>query len=166
MTAYVYRLWDADDRLIYVGMTTQQSPQRRIGQHLATRWWASQVVRFDFESHATREAALAAEAKAIRTENPRWNVEGRHDTFDERLKWSLPRWYDTLTNLLNTSTERGQTLSGWFDVLCAEFDKFHQGHNEIIQNPPGSRKREWVWVPGLTAKQLLGLDDELSEGVA
>lgn len=73
--AYVYRAFDSEDRLLYVGATVGLRTRLR-GHSKSSPWWLfhSYVVIDRFESHP---AALEAEAKAIATEHPRWNVDGR-----------------------------------------------------------------------------------------
>lgn len=68
----VYRFYDAQDRLLYIG----------VSMNLLARWkahdrqkdWWRQVVRATIEHFDTREAALEAEETAIRTEKPLYNV--------------------------------------------------------------------------------------------
>lgn len=71
-TFVLYRCYDADDRLIYVGSTS--SYRRRIGEHLAQSWWYSLVCRLRSEQFPTLEAARAAEKVAIQEEQPAFNT--------------------------------------------------------------------------------------------
>ncbi|WP_053638273.1 MULTISPECIES: GIY-YIG nuclease family protein [Streptomyces] len=64
----VYRLFDADGTLLYVGMT--YAPERRFRDHRAKRTWWSQVDGISIEWFTTRYRASLAEAKALRTEHP------------------------------------------------------------------------------------------------
>ncbi|CAL9647890.1 GIY-YIG nuclease family protein [Streptomyces sp. enrichment culture] len=68
----VYRLFDADGALLYVGMS--YAPERRIRDHRRQRAWWPQVASISIEWFATRYRASLAEAKAINTENPVHNV--------------------------------------------------------------------------------------------
>jgi hypothetical protein len=75
MHGYVYRAFNKDGVLLYIGSTGDLG--RRLHQHeLATRWWSADVTftstRFD-----TLEAARRAELEAIAAECPRWNIRGR-----------------------------------------------------------------------------------------
>jgi predicted GIY-YIG superfamily endonuclease len=70
----VYRLYDADDTLLYIGMTG--NPDGRFAAHESTKPWWSQVARRSFEWHDSRELAEAAEDEAIRTEYSLYNVAG------------------------------------------------------------------------------------------
>ncbi|MFF6866670.1 GIY-YIG nuclease family protein [Streptomyces ardesiacus] len=70
----LYRFFNADDQLLYVGITVDI--QKRWSYHAkeqAERWWPL-VARHTLEWHDTRAQASRAEVKAIKTENPLYNV--------------------------------------------------------------------------------------------
>ena len=69
----VYRFYDKDDRLLYVGMT--DSPGVRFNDHARRNWWKA-AVRNTITWYDTREEAAHAEAEALRTEQPIHNVAG------------------------------------------------------------------------------------------
>jgi len=68
----LYRHFDSDGRLLYVGISL--SAVRRLGQHQQHAHWFGAIVRVDIEWHATRLLALEAEAYAIARENPLHNT--------------------------------------------------------------------------------------------
>jgi predicted GIY-YIG superfamily endonuclease len=69
--AAVYRMYNADDDLLYVGAT--YSIFTRFHQHrYGSRWWED-VRRIEIEHCASIEEALAREVDAIRTEAPIFN---------------------------------------------------------------------------------------------
>jgi predicted GIY-YIG superfamily endonuclease len=70
----VYFLYDAKDRLLYVGISAN-GPARLNGHETSQPWWRK-VKRAEFEHIKTRSAALGREQEAIRTLNPIWNVAG------------------------------------------------------------------------------------------
>lgn len=70
----LYRFYDANDNLLYVGITSQL-PMRWKTHDKLKPWWR-EVVRATVEHFDTREDALAAEATAIKAEKPRYNVRG------------------------------------------------------------------------------------------
>lgn len=70
----VYRLFDADDRLLYVGISSRAA--RRFDEHSVKRWFPL-VVKITLEWHDTEAAAHVAERRAIATERPRYNIVGR-----------------------------------------------------------------------------------------
>lgn len=71
-TTSLYRLYDAEDVLLYVGIS--KSALMRLGQHLSDKPWAVDVARTTVEWYPTREEAAAAEVAAILTEKPLHNI--------------------------------------------------------------------------------------------
>src|SRR5690242_3991765 len=70
----LYRLYDADGRLLYVGVAAD--PEARWKQHArykADLWW-SEVHRKTVQWFFSRLDALHAETTAIRIESPRYNI--------------------------------------------------------------------------------------------
>lgn len=66
----LYRLYGADEALLYVGIT--RNMERRMTQHSRKPWWP-EVVTKDACAYRTRTAAAQAEHAAIMTEGPRHN---------------------------------------------------------------------------------------------
>lgn len=72
MRTALYRHFDAEGRLLYVGISL--SAARRLEQHKSTAQWFSKIVRVEIQWHPSRMDALAAEASAIVNEHPLHNV--------------------------------------------------------------------------------------------
>jgi GIY-YIG catalytic domain len=68
----LYRFFDAEDALLYVGLTI--NPGKRFEKHRATKPWWEDVARIVMERHADIAALRAAERVAIKTEKPRHNI--------------------------------------------------------------------------------------------
>ena len=68
----LYRFRDADGRLLYVGQTSNFG--RRLQQHRNTKPWIDAVTRIDVEWFEFSNEARAAEAHAIESEHPLYNV--------------------------------------------------------------------------------------------
>jgi hypothetical protein len=68
----LYRFWDCDDQLLYVGLTA--NPGSRWKAHGVEKPWWIDVARVTVEHFASRAEAEAAEATAIKTEGPLYNV--------------------------------------------------------------------------------------------
>lgn len=68
--AAVYRLYDADGELLYIG--SAYDPEGRAKKHRERPWW-SQVARREDEWHPSREAAYIAETEAIEQARPPGN---------------------------------------------------------------------------------------------
>ena len=79
----MYRVYDAGDRLIYVGSTTNLS-RRMYRGHSHFSWWFDLVARVESESFPSRYDAYASEAVAIQEEQPAFNIvnTGRDGEFD------------------------------------------------------------------------------------
>lgn len=72
----LYRLYDADERLLYIGITTD--PNTRFASHAIYKSWWGRVARKDvIWLQGTWQEALATEAAAIRAEKPEFN--GKHN---------------------------------------------------------------------------------------
>jgi excinuclease UvrABC nuclease subunit len=89
---YVYRLFDNEGRLIYVGCS--HDPESRIYMHRHKAWWAPQIDRIKLKVFPDRQAAIEAEAKAIKEENPRWNINHR--------SYGQPHWTMELAEQFKT----------------------------------------------------------------
>lgn len=80
---FVYRIYDADERLIYVGCTA--NVKKRIGAHRradggnrASRWVSACMARYEVAGpYAGREIALQIEAQSINEEQPLFNTQRR-----------------------------------------------------------------------------------------
>lgn len=112
----LYRFYDVNDRLLYVGIT--RTGIQRIHGHASKAHWWSQVARASFEHDQT----LEDEMTAIELERPLFNVDGT-DRSD---------WIDTVNEA---------TANGWltdravirrkFDQLIAMRDRLHRQLTEI-----------------------------------
>jgi len=71
MTCALYRHFDADGELLYVGISL--SVMQRLSQHSSSPW-SDKIARVEIEHLESREAALEAEGKAIASENPAFNI--------------------------------------------------------------------------------------------
>jgi predicted GIY-YIG superfamily endonuclease len=71
-TTTLYRLFDSELRLLYVGIAG--NPGRRFEQHASDKPWWSEVAHVRTKHYDTRQLATAAERQAIQVENPRYNL--------------------------------------------------------------------------------------------
>lgn len=74
-TTFVYRCYDVEGRLLYVGCTTD--PKTRLEAHRKNAWWWFQMSRTRLLVFEDRAYALAKESDAIAGEKPLWNVRGQ-----------------------------------------------------------------------------------------
>ena len=83
MPHYLYRHFDADGCLLYVG--TSMKPDKRTYQHSKNADWFSGVETVKIELVDSKRAAMAAESRVIREENPKYN---RMDSGGTRISGS------------------------------------------------------------------------------
>jgi predicted GIY-YIG superfamily endonuclease len=113
--AYVYRCYEADGRLGYVGHTVDL--RNRLASHRYSTWWAPRIVRVVARVYSSVEIAKAHEMSAIRGERPRWNMQGKWST---RSEWTSEDWADYLLALRSTPTGLSSRLNQ------ARFDRVSQ----------------------------------------
>lgn len=73
----LYRLYDVDRKLIYVGITG--NPEVRFAQHASDKPWWPRVVHREIEWYGSRAAAAAAEEAAIKLKSPTANKQHSPD---------------------------------------------------------------------------------------
>ncbi len=71
--AAVYRLYDAEGALLYIGSSS--NPKRRYRDHSRTSWWPC-VARREEEWYPSRAAAYKAEDALIKSVSPKFNSVG------------------------------------------------------------------------------------------
>lgn len=76
----LYRMYAADGRLLYIGITA--NPGARLDAHAHEKGWWVDVVTIQMQHFANRADVEAAEILAIRAENPVYNVRARTETKD------------------------------------------------------------------------------------
>jgi excinuclease UvrABC nuclease subunit len=72
MKQTLYRFYDANDDLLYVGITKFFEP--RLKQHYRNAEWFFDTAFVRLEHFATRQEVEMAESYAIKNENPRYNI--------------------------------------------------------------------------------------------
>lgn len=80
----LYRLYDANDQLLYVGVSSR--PPIRMAQHAADKSWWGEVATQELEWLDDRETALDAEREAIRSERPRYNHQSNPSSILDHIK--------------------------------------------------------------------------------
>jgi predicted GIY-YIG superfamily endonuclease len=69
--ACVYRLYDADGQLLYIGCTV--ALERRLTSHMSSSEFGELISRCEWVEYDSEAEAFAAECRAIETESPRYN---------------------------------------------------------------------------------------------
>lgn len=73
---FVYRLYDADDRLLYIGCTRRFTG--RLHDHMREKLWAADIDHWTIsDPYPNQFDARIAEGEAIRTEHPIHNIAKR-----------------------------------------------------------------------------------------
>lgn len=91
----LYRHWDEDNNLLYVGIS--YSSVSRLRQHEKTARWFTLVRNVTIEQFPTRKEAELAELTAIRTEKPIYNIAGVLPIVVagkpvKKLRWQRPKY--------------------------------------------------------------------------
>jgi excinuclease UvrABC nuclease subunit len=77
MTTYLYRLWDDNDQLLYVGIS--KSAMARLTQHQRNKEWSQEIAKVTIESVGSRDEAQRLEKIAIQNEQPKYNIQHAGD---------------------------------------------------------------------------------------
>lgn len=121
--AHVYRAFDAAGRLLYVGCSV--SVEARLRQHETNSLWWVFKDRVEGEWFDDQDEALQAEAEAIATEHPRWNMVGRSDEHPDGQCSSVnqAKWLDYDRDVAS----RHRSLLGQEARLLREIRKVRMG---------------------------------------
>ena len=144
--AAVYRLYDAEGVLLYIG--SSYDPDVRLRTH-REKWWGQGIARRTVEWHPDRATAYEQEAAAILREDPKCNQYGKVDAPDSEA--ILRR------NELNRLRER--TLSEAAGILLAAERAVESRGGSRIEAVIAGRlaKIEFLERTGIHAKRLDGL---------
>ena len=96
----LYRYFDADDQLLYIGITNNQA--RRFSQHKDKDWFRY-IHRATFEHFSNRKDAELAEMMAIKKELPLHNIS--HHPEKERTPDKITIWFHTKLHLVQMLNE-------------------------------------------------------------
>ena len=142
MSAQLYRHFDAAGELLYVGCSNNVI--RRTEQHETQSHWFPEVVTITVEHFGNGLEALAAEAAAIRDENPKYNVRGKlpdlRQTAKDREDW----------NSLALLEDRRHAA----DLLTAHPAKSHFDNGDLVR--AGLKIRVPLLQCGLIRKRKFG----------
>lgn len=108
-TATVYRAYNSDDELLYVGVTGNL--RERIKGHRSERpWWRAEVARVEQDSPLPRVRALASERTQIKALNPRYN-ERRWFRDAGTISYSFRGEARVMARFREIADKRGHTFS-------------------------------------------------------
>jgi predicted GIY-YIG superfamily endonuclease len=86
-TAVLYRIYDARERLIYIGATSDLPARLRFHERMT--WWHTLAARVESEELPDRRAAFIAEALAIQEEQPAFNSKHTGRKEGDYSTWTL-----------------------------------------------------------------------------
>jgi hypothetical protein len=111
----LYRYFDSEGQLLYVGVTKNQF--QRQDQHSKIQPWWTDVASATFTHYESRNAAFAAEVYAIANDLPRYNKAG--PTISQELKQHLMSVMDG-----NQADSWHQDISQNMSKVMAEINEF------------------------------------------
>lgn len=104
-TQTLYRMFDRDGRLLYVGITLDVA--QRFKEHKVVKSWWSEIASITLEHHETRHDVEAAEAAAIAAEQPLFNVQRRRLPESarrlRRLEGAPKHWFKAIRDIAHLS---------------------------------------------------------------
>jgi hypothetical protein len=105
--AELYRHFDADGNLLYVGASLRS--MARLSEHSSAPWFAS-ITRVTVERFNTRDDALRAERQAIAQENPRHNIKHQQLALSRSRGMTATEYRSALKQLGLTQVGAGKLL--------------------------------------------------------
>lgn len=151
----LYRLYDADTDLLYVGISG--NPGRRFDQHAkgptGKRWW-SEVATGTMEHFATREEAAAAEVAAIQGECPRYNI--AHATRPPKAKPAAVAPAMATSGRLSDGAPWWINIEGQFAFITVDRDHEPPAEHDAIAERYAER--------GIGALRALGYTKDIGYG--
>lgn len=141
----LYRVRNAEGHLLYVGVS--ERPEYRWFSHRRQHGWWDEVSHYSLEWHDDREAALKAEAEAIRLERPRHN-----NTYNYSVQFDPASWgpiqggikHQLLAERIRSEIRSGRWTLGYripsFEVLT----KAASVSTTVVQKAIGNLRSEGV----------------------
>lgn len=150
----LYRLFDADGDLLYVGATKKL--QARMAAHRRSQTWWEDVdeAATRVEWHASPQDAAAAEQAAIREERPAWNRSGRNSP---AIRYS-PRSHSVRDKPI--PAESAKALKEWAEKVASSIQNRNAAIIHALEN--GATVPEIVELTGLSRGRIYQIKDEMA----
>lgn len=174
MSVYaLYRFFDADDVLLYVGLTT--NPPERLKKHRGEKPWWPEIAQMHVEYHPTVAALKEAERNVIATEKPRYNVQHnrgngpqKHDgNHSEPMRDGLVgrffhSWRPIRPDESEYATIRGDLVLEWQGTVLeradggyiVEFFSWWDGYPNGQKYVPANEVRNWTFYDSALEMQV------------
>lgn len=132
MTLHIlYRFWNAEDVLLYVGITC--NPAKRLERHKGEKPWWNEIASITMEHFTDRASLREAERAAIETEEPLYNI--RH---------APPRRTCSLVWICDVCQEPIEDDRGYITLSYADLGRYRRGvkafDERIAEKYPGPLK--------------------------
>ena len=160
MKTQLYRHYDSDNTLLYVGISYDVFKRTR--QHAKHSNWHKEISRIDVEAFDTRDEALDAETVAIQSELPKYNIQKTAT----KSKTNYEKWVEECEYLVHrmVNIEPMYTLCDAGVVLCSSESTVRKlikaKKLSCINNSP-TRKTNSIRITGW---QMIDFLDYLQEG--
>lgn len=105
MGCFLYRAFDAQGQLLYVGIGQQW--QARLKKHRSTAPWYWSIEDFSVHWYPDRPSARAAELRALSTEGPLWNKDGNSSGGAAVKAYDLERWQKNHSAVMDYYSGKG-----------------------------------------------------------
>lgn len=132
----LYRFFDAQNRLLYVGVTCNAF--NRWSRHAGDKPWWPQVARTTVEHFPDRQSVLTAETLAIKAEKPKYNIRKVNTSASEPKVRPEPDRTSLVGAFCHSRADRG-----WQGQIIAE------------PAPGVYRVQLFEWILGMPSAQVL-----------
>lgn len=146
----LYRFYDADDVLLYVGIT--MNPSQRWANHREEKAWWSDVATVRTQLFDSREAVAEAEIEAIRHERPLHNVV--HNAPPKPTQQRPPK-PTTIVWRCDICDEPVRAGDGYIEVDMREVARYERAWDEYQERQKAERA-EFFGAVGTTVDFLVG----------
>jgi predicted GIY-YIG superfamily endonuclease len=144
----LYRLYDANDALLYLGISW--NPDFRLEGHQNDKHWSHLVARRTVEWYPSRPAALAAEATATAVEKPLHDSSWRKTRGGSRPQWLDPEGQKKVEDGLAAEIQQGKHWVGRVLMSGAVAKRFN------VARPTASSAMSVLHDRGLLERQHHG----------
>lgn len=157
MATTLYRFFDKDDVLLYVGVT-QQAWWRWQTHRASTNWWTS-THHVTLEHFEYREQALAAEKHAIKTERPVFN---RMHRSGDVVITEVDRCYtaDEIAEAFRASHIKGKVRRGALLPTIAEMAEQFRTSRQAVKKAMQILRSEGLIYGGVGQQWIIWGEDQ------
>lgn len=156
----VYRLYDRDDSLLYVGITVDHVARFRQHRNWHIDWWPA-VDHVIFEEHPNRAEAAYAEMVAMILERPRKNVVGN---YARPQSYASGGWlYAVLEEEEQEFGVAAEDVPRYRRLRCLAHEKWWEAHSLYQSGLIADAEAAYSWVGlfGALAQDMGYMDDDI-----